>query len=501
VDCLTWLLEWIVFQVYAMTSDISGATETISAGLRDPAAQNYAALRGMPRAEPTGASHPAPMVVAASSNPLLRAVRRRRQTEAAPSNNSLSSLFRQEVVEFQEIERQFGRAILLQPVSLKVITWSLSIFVVLILSLLVIGQYSRKATVSGYLSPASGTAKILALQRGTITKIHVIEGQEVEEQQPLLTIDTTQFSATGDDINRAILTTLTSQRAELNSRIAGEARREASERDRLTDLIRGLKDQINQLEDQIPLQQDRIKITESLLAAVSQLAAKGIVTNVEFKRRQAEVLVQKQNLNSLKQDLAARQNQLTDTQYDLNQLPIVIAEKTQLLRNELSSVEQRIAEIDGRRAFVIRAPIAGRVSTLQASTGKLAEPNQLQLEIVPTSTLRAELLVPSRAIGFVRVGQPVSIRYEAFPYQNFGRYQGTITEISHNILARSDVSSPLTTAEEPVYRVTAALDRQDITAYGKRMPLQAGMLLKGDVILDRRSLMQWVLDPLLSVRG
>ena len=198
-----------------MTSDISGATETISAGRRDPAAQNYAALRGTPRAEPTDASHPAPMVVSASSNRLLPAVRKRRvqtpphQTEAAPSTNSLTSLFRQEVVEFQEIERQFGRAILLQPVSLKVITWSLSIFVVLILSLLVIGQYSRKATVSGYLSPASGTAKIFALQRGTITKIHVIEGQEVKEQQPLLTIDTTQISATGDDVNRAILSTLT----------------------------------------------------------------------------------------------------------------------------------------------------------------------------------------------------------------------------------------------------------------------------------------------------
>ena len=215
------------------------------------------------------------------------------------------------------------------------------------------------------------------------------------------------------------------------------------------------------------------------MASVAKLVAKGIVTNVEFKRRQSEALDQKQNLNSLRQQLAARQNQLTDTQYTLNQLPIVIAEKIQLLRNELSSVEQRIAEINGRRAFVIRAPIAGRVSALQASSGKLAEPNQLQLEIIPASTLKAELLVPSRSIGFVRVGQPVGIRYDAFPYQNFGRYKGTITEISHNILTRSDVSSAFITLEEPVYRVTAALDRQDISAYGKSMPLQAGMLLKG----------------------
>jgi membrane fusion protein len=232
------------------------------------------------------------------------------------------------------------------------------------------------------------------------------------------------------------------------------------------------------------------------------LVAKGTVTGVELKRRQSEFLDQKQNLNSLKQQLAARQNQLTDTEYSLSQLPIVIAEKIQLLRNELSTVEQRIAEINGRRAFVIRAPIAGRVSALQASAGKVAEPNHLQLEIIPSnSTLKAELLVPSRAIGFVRVGQPASIRYEAFPYQNFGRYEGKIIEISQDILTGSDVSTAPITVQEPVYRVTVALDRQDIDAYGKRMPLQAGMLLKADVILDRRSLMKWFLDPLLSLKG
>ena len=417
------------------------------------------------------------------------------------TTTSPTSLFRQEVVDFKEIERQFGRAILLQPISLKVITWFLATLVALSLSLLVIGQYSRKATVNGYLIPASGTAKIFALQRGTITKVQVTEGQEVREQQPLLTIDTTQISATGEDVNAAILRTLLSQRDELNSQIAGEAQRQASERERLTLLIQGAKNEITQLEGQIPLQQERIKIIESLVASVAKLVTKGIVTGVEFKRRQSEALDLKQNLNSLRQQLAARQNQLTDTQYTLNQLPIAIAEKIQLLRNELSSVEQRISEINGRRAFVIRAPITGRVSALQASSGKLAEPNQLQLEIIPTSTLKAELLVPSRSIGFVRVGQRIGIRYDAFPYQNFGRYNGTITDISHNILTRSDVSSGFITLEEPVYRVTAALNRQDVSAYGKSMPLQAGMLLKADVILDKRSLMQWVLDPLLSIKG
>jgi membrane fusion protein len=238
-----------------------------------------------------------------------------------------------------------------------------------------------------------------------------------------------------------------------------------------------------------------------LVTSIERLVSKGIVSAVEFKRRQSDVLDQKQSLNSIRQQLSARQNQLTDTKYTLAQLPITSGEKIQLLRNELSTIKQRVAEINGRRAFVIRAPMAGNVTALQASLGKVAEPNQLQMEIVPpSSTLNAEVFIPSHAIGFVRVGQEVRVRYEAFPYQNFGRYEGKLVALSQNILSGAEMSSVPLTLQEPAYRATVALDRQDIDAYGKKMPLQAGMLLKADLILDRRSLFKWILDPLLSAQ-
>ena len=63
----------------------------------------------------------------------------------------------------------------------------------------------------------------------------------------------------------------------------------------------------------------------------------------------------------------------------------------------------------------------------------------------------------------------------------------------------SDAFGPIE-LKEPAYRVTAALDRPDIDAYGKKIPLQADMLLRADIILEKRSLISWLLDPLLSVR-
>jgi membrane fusion protein len=411
-------------------------------------------------------------------------------------------LFRQEVVEFQQIEQQFGRALLLQPLSTKITGWLIAASVALILSLLFVGQYSRKVSVSGYLLPASGVAKIFPLQRGTVAKVNVSEGDEVQEGQPLLTVDTAQLSATGEDVNAAILRALSNQQDELGSRIREEAQRMASERERLASLIRGLQTEIAHIKAQIPLQRERIKIGDGLVASITELVAKGSVTDVELKRRQADALEQKQNLNSLNQQLAAKRNQLTDNEYSLAQLPIATAEKVQLLRNELSNVEQKIAEATGRQAFIIRAPIDGRVSAVQTSPGKVAEPNQLQLEIIPSGfTLKAELFIPSHAIGFVQVGQRISIRYDAFPYQHFGRYEGEIIEISKNILNIDDAAAAPIKLGEPAYKAAVALDRQDIDAYGKHVPLQPGMLLKADVILDHRSLIRWLLDPLLSLRG
>lgn len=137
---------------------------------------------------------------------------------------------------------------------------------------------------------------------------------------------------------------------------------------------------------------------------------------------------------------------------------------------------------------------------MQAKVGQFADPRRLQMEIIPNdSVLEAELFVPARAIGFVEPGQKVRILYEAFPYQQFGTYGGRVVKVSQTILTGNDASGPLA-LKEPAYRVTAALDRPDIDAYGKRVPLQADMLLRADIILAKRSLVSWFLDPLLSVR-
>ena len=410
------------------------------------------------------------------------------------------SLFRQEAIEFQRGQREFGEIALLQPVSTKLLAWLLAAVVTIAIVFLCFAQFSRKQTVSGFLTPAAGTLKVFPDREGVVTNLYVKEGQQVKAGDPLFTVGTPQIAADGEDVNAAELASLKQQKEALGHQISAEQQSAAAERERLNTLITGTQSAIADLRGQIELQGQRVQLAEGLVAAAKDLLAKGYMSAVESKRREDLLLEQKQNIANLRRQVTDNQNKLAEAQSSLKQLPTATSRKIQPLRDQISEVQQRAAESKGRSSYVVRAPADGRISMSQVSLGQTVQPQRLQMEIVPDGTpLRAELLIPTRAAGFVHVGEEVRFQYDAFPYQNFGTYTGRIVELSHTVLTKTDAAGPVV-PEEPVYKAIAALDRDDVDANGRKAVLQSGMLLKAEIILDRRSLADWILDPLLHKR-
>ena len=109
--------------------------------------------------------------------------------------------------------------------------------------------------------------------------------------------------------------------------------------------------------------------------------------------------------------------------------------------------------------------------------------------------------MPSSAIGFVSAGDRVVLRYQAYPYQKFGQQYGKVTQVSRSALSPAEAASLLgQNITTPLYRVLVRLDHQTIDAYGKAEALKPGMALNADILLDRRSLWQWVFEPLYGLR-
>ncbi len=160
-----------------------------------------------------------------------------------------------------------------------------------------------------------------------------------------------------------------------------------------------------------------------------------------------------------------------------------------------------IAEANGKQGYVVSAPVSGRVTSLQAWVGMTTDTGVPFMSIVPDNApLEVSLLVPARAIGFVARGQPVrmspSIRFRS----SGSAFTSDNRFCSNTLLKPSEAAGPVV-PKEPSYRVTARLDRQTITAYGNEIPLRPDMSLKADIVFDRRSLIEWLFDPLLSARG
>jgi membrane fusion protein len=121
------------------------------------------------------------------------------------------------------------------------------------------------------------------------------------------------------------------------------------------------------------------------------------------------------------------------------------------------------------------------------------------MTIVPErSKLHADVYAPTRAIGFVKPGQEVRLLYDAFPYQRFGSFSGRITAVSRVVIDPRQMEAPLK-IEEPVYRIEVTPDAQTVDAYGDSLPLQPGMSLTANLILERQSFFDWLLKPLNAV--
>jgi len=407
------------------------------------------------------------------------------------------NLFRQEAIDHQRF-RIWGEVAIALPNSYALVTGFIALSVLAMALFIATHDYARKEHASGFLVPTEGIARISPPRAGTITAVHVSEGQHVGRGGPLLTVTDPETSARGENIDDAKAARLREQHAQLQDQIRLERQKAEVEEQRLQSQIRGISDEIAALARQQAIQTERVKIAHRQLAGAIELADKGYLSKVEMRRRQDAYLAEQQSESALAKERADKEAGLSQHQNALQQLPIATAQRISQLKANIAELEVRLKEIDGKRGYLLSAPVSGRVSALQAWVGKLADSRMPALAIVPDGdVLEAELLVPARAIGFIAPGQTVHISYDTFPFQQFGFARGSVRTVSHTLLKPDEIVGPMI-LREPSYRVGVALERQTMRAYGAELPLEPDLQVQADILFERRTLLAWILDPLLS---
>jgi len=394
-----------------------------------------------------------------------------------------------------------GRITLPQPVSSWLLTAVALLFAAGVLIFLILGTYTRHESVQGQLIPSAGLLPVTTRSAGVVVSAHIHEGEAVTKDQPLVELSSEVSSLSLGQTQVAVLNDLRAQLTELEALLENQKRLGDQQQAGLTDRILMLNKQLAEIDRQLSTQREVTGITELRLEKLRPGVKNGTFSQVEFEKYQAEALNGQAQLNILTRQRLDTEQQLGMLQDQLQQLPLTNESQRNELRFRLSGINQALAQNEAQRVVVLRAPRDGIVVSIATQNGQTVAAGQRLLSILPEgSLLQAELWLPSRAIGFLETGNRVVLRYPAFPYQKFGQKGGRVLEVSRSATVASELTSLLgRTISEPLYRVLVELDQQTVNAYGRAETLRPGMTVDADILLDRRRLIEWVLEPLYGV--
>ncbi len=411
-------------------------------------------------------------------------------------------LFRCEVLKTRDAT-WLGSVSLVQPPRLWLMTVSAVVAGATIALFVTLGTYTRRSTVTGRLVPTQGLATVVAPVSGVVTRVDVTEGRQVAAGGALALVTVPRATQGSGDTQAALEQRLQQrQNGLLATQQAQHAQLQAQAQGIVSQLANAQRE-LAQVEAEVITRRQQIRIANETLERLRRLEGGQYVSILQIKQQEALMLEYTGQMQTLQRQAIGTRRLMLQLQQAQRELPGQRLASDAGYQRDLAQLEQERVQTQASGMLLVKAPVDGMVAMQVVKPGQAVQAGQPLLSLLPgDGKLEAELLVPSRAIGFIAPGDTVLLRYQAFPYQKFGHQQGTVARISRSALSSGELGALVGNAQqgEPYYRITVVLKRQSITAYGKPEPLKPGMLLEADVMGERRQLIEWIFEPLYSLK-
>lgn len=405
------------------------------------------------------------------------------------------------------------------------------VLVALLLAFALWGQATRKVRVAGVLLPPGGVMQLTTPQPGRLVQLLVDEGHPVQPGDPLAVVDVTVHSDKGNTaalLSESLLARRTALDQEVRMVIHQARQREQALRDRQ----RSLELDASNAEGELDAADSRLVLARQSLDRDETLAAQGFLSNAQVQVRQGELLDLQARERQSRRNLEALRREVNGVSAEIEAVRLQANMQRAQLDRLRGTLAQEGTELAARHLIHLTSPTAATVGAVAVRPGHALMSGQTVLSLLPLQQagmrlsrtalnlqtkaspgaaggmallLQAQLYAPSRSAGFVAPGQQVWMRLQAFPYQKFGMLPGEVIEVSLTPVQPQDLPAGMAQAlmaaaeaQEPLYRITVALRRDSVHAFGHAQPLKAGMLLEADVVQDRRAIWEWVMEPLLA---
>jgi len=413
----------------------------------------------------------------------------------------LKNLFRQEAVE-EQTNRLYGEVLVIPQITHSVVLILLSVWIIAVVAWASLHTYTKKITVLGWVEPDEGTVRVYSEGAGIVKKLLVREGESVSEGQPLIVVNGDKILESGEHLEVVLFKEYQTQKQLIADQLGrAETLRKMKEVD-IENKLSAANEDLRLLGRLMDTTQQRYDAALKNFNKMKRLNELGHVASVELDRAKEQYLILLSEQQSLLRDQVSKKNLLLQLDMERQLAQSDFASSQDMLNTRLSDLAQEIAKLSGDRAHIVKAPKSGVVRNLQAREGLNTSTATPLLTILPVdASLSLNLLVPVKASGFLKEGQDVELKYDAFPYQKFGLYKASITNVSNSVFLPGEIVDVPIPVEEAVYRIKGAIASNVVKAYGKEIELKPGMTVSANIRLDSRSLLEWIFDPIYTLKG
>ena len=378
----------------------------------------------------------------------------------------------------------------------------------------------------GAVIPPSRLQEVQSLEGGIVEQMLVAPGQVVKKGQLLARLDTAQYTATMGESRQQQLAALAG-RARLDALLSGRApvfddawRREAPEliaketqlwRDALREYqsnsavaregVVRRRGELAEAQARIAQLQAAVTVGEQSFAIEERLFKEGAGARADYLSAQQRLMGQKAELDGLRQSLPRLQAGLAEAQATAAEADARARSQWGGLRSEYETKVAALAStLTGQQDRVTRrevlSPVDGVVNRVLVPTiGGVVAPAKALLEIVPEEAMlqMAARIKPSD-IGFIRAGQLAHVRVLAYDASTYGKLEGKVERVGADAVVDEK--------GEPYFEVQLSAARDQLQLHGKPLPITPGMPVDIGILTGQRSVMQYLLKPVLrSMQG
>lgn len=411
----------------------------------------------------------------------------------------------------------------------RAVMYTVGVLFVILMVWAIFGKLDIIASAEGRLVPETYIKIVQPSDAGIVQEILVKEGEQVQQGQVLMRMDTQIAEADAKTIGND-LAMRSLQLRRIDAELAGQVL--VKGRDDPSDLFHQIESQYHDRRlsytDALEQAQDALKKSQNEYHSAKEVLSKLQQITPILKQQadsyadmgkdgyvpQMTVLDKQRDYLEKSQDLRAQQLTVASLEAAVNQAKKQIDQITSKYRSDLQNerveaggqhrkLEQDWLKQEHKSGLLeLKAPQSGIVKDIATHTiGTVVSPGTVLLSIVPENEpLVAEIMVKNDDVGFVYPHQKVKVKLAAYPFTEYGMLEGAVTRIqadSDSDTQTKDQSQSKDKQQSPpsVYKAIISLSSQVLESQGKKLKLVPGMQVVAEINQGNRTVMKYLLSP------